>query len=94
MSSLLRKLLGMNWLLVLLAIALSIFGVMAIYSATYMRADVYLTEMWRRQIIWLVVGVAVFFGAALIDYRRWLNNIVFPLVMYLAGLGLLVLTHF
>ena len=94
MSSLLRKLLGMNWLLVLLAIALSIFGVMAIYSATYMREDVYLTEMWRRQIIWLVVGVAVFFGAALIDYRRWLNNIVFPLVMYLAGLGLLVLTHF
>jgi len=84
----------MNWLLVLLAIGLSIFGVMAIYSATYMREDVYLTEMWRRQIIWLVVGVAVFFGAALIDYRRWLNNIVFPLVMYLAGLGLLVLTHF
>jgi rod shape determining protein RodA len=94
MSSLLRKLLGMNWLLVLLAIGLSIFGVMAIYSATYMREDVYLTEMWRRQIIWLVVGVAVFFCAALIDYRRWLNNIVFPLVLYLAGLGLLVLTHF
>jgi rod shape determining protein RodA len=94
MSSLLRKLLGMNWLLVLLAVSLSIFGVMAIYSATYMRQDVYLTEMWRRQIIWLVVGVVVFFGAALIDYRRWLNNIVFPLLMYLIGLGLLVLTHF
>lgn len=94
MSSLLRKLLSMNWLLVLLAIGLSIFGVMAIYSATYMRQDVYLTEMWRRQIIWLVVGVVVFFGAALIDYRRWLNNIVFPLLMYLIGLGLLVLTHF
>ena len=94
MSSLLRKLLSMNWLLVLLAVSLSIFGVMAIYSATYMRQDVYLTEMWRRQIIWLVVGVVVFFGAALIDYRRWLNNIVFPLLMYLIGLGLLVLTHF
>lgn len=94
MSSLLRKLLGMNWLLVLLAVSLSIFGVMAIYSATYMRQDVYLTEMSRRQIIWLVVGVVVFFGAALIDYRRWLNNIVFPLLMYLIGLGLLVLTHF
>jgi rod shape determining protein RodA len=94
MSSLLRKLLGMNWLLVLLAVSLSIFGVIAIYSATYMRQDVYLTEMWRRQIIWLVVGVVVFFGAALIDYRRWLNNIVFPLLMYLIGLGLLVLTHF
>jgi rod shape determining protein RodA len=94
MSSLLRKLLGMNWLLVLLAVGLSIFGVMAIYSATYMREDVYLTEMWRRQIIWLVVGVVVFFAAALVDYRRWLNNIAFPLLLYLAGLGLLVLTHF
>jgi rod shape determining protein RodA len=94
MSSLLRKLLGMNWLLVLLAVGLSIFGVMAIYSATYMREDVYLTEMWRRQIIWLVVGVVVFFAAALVDYRRWLNSIVVPLLLYLVGLGLLVLTHF
>jgi rod shape determining protein RodA len=94
MSSLLRKLLGMNWLLVLVAVGLSIFGVMAIYSATYMREDSYLTEMWRRQIIWLVVGVVIFFAAALVDYRHWLNNIVFPLLMYLAGLGLLVLTHF
>jgi rod shape determining protein RodA len=94
MSTLLRKLLGMNWLLVLLAVGLSIFGVMAIYSATYMREDVYLTEMWRRQIIWLVVGVVVFFAAALVDYRRWLNSIVVPLLLYLVGLGLLVLTHF
>src|ERR1700730_17260870 len=94
MSSLLRKLLGMNWLLVLVAVGLSIFGVMAIYSATYMREDSYLTEMWRRQIIWLVVGVVIFFAAALVDYRHWLNNIVFPLLIYLAGLGLLVLTHF
>jgi rod shape determining protein RodA len=94
MSSLLRKLLGMNWLLVLLAVGLSTFGVMAIYSATYMREDVYLTEMWRRQIIWLVVGVVVFFAAALVDYRRWLNSIVVPLLLYLVGLGLLVLTHF
>jgi rod shape determining protein RodA len=84
----------MNWLLVLLAIGLSIFGVTAIYSATYMREDVYLTEMWRRQIIWLVVGVVVFFAAALVDYRRWLNSIVVPLLLYLVGLGLLVLTHF
>jgi rod shape determining protein RodA len=84
----------MNWLLVLLAVGLSIFGVMAIYSATYMREDVYLTEMWRRQIIWLVVGVVVFFAAALVDYRRWLNSIVVPLLLYLVGLGLLVLTHF
>jgi cell division protein FtsW (lipid II flippase) len=39
MSPYLRKLLGLNWLLVVLTIALAIFGVIAIYSATYMRTD-------------------------------------------------------
>src|SRR5580698_4387856 len=94
MNLLLRKLIGMNWLLLAVAVGLSIFGVMAIYSATYMRAEVYLTEMWRRQIIWLAIGIVVFFVAALIDYRAWLNHVSLPLIMYLGGLGFLVLTHF
>src|ERR1700738_3151077 len=94
MNTLLRKLVGMNWLLLATAVGLSIFGVMAIYSATYMREEVYLTEMWRRQIIWLSIGVAVFFVGALIDYRAWLNHVSFPLIMYLGALGFLALTHF
>jgi rod shape determining protein RodA len=84
----------MNWLLVALALCLSVFGVMAIYSATYMREEVYLTDMWRRQIVWLAIGIAIFFVAALIDYRAWLNHVSFPLIMYLGGLGFLGLTHF
>jgi rod shape determining protein RodA len=91
---LLRKLLGMNWLLLVLAVSLSIFGVMAIYSATYMREEVYLTEMWRRQIIWLAIGIGIFFVAALVDYRAWLQHVSFPLIMYLGGLVFLALTHF
>src|ERR1700738_463227 len=94
MDTFLRKLFGLNWLLVTLAIGLSIFGVMAVYSATYMREEVYLTEMWRRQIVWLAIGVVIFFVTALIDYRRLLNNVVVPLILYLSGLGFLVLTHF
>ncbi|HZC58384.1 MAG TPA: FtsW/RodA/SpoVE family cell cycle protein [Chthoniobacterales bacterium] len=84
----------MNWLLVAVAISLSVFGVMAIYSATYMREEVYLTDMWRRQIVWLAIGIGIFFVAALIDYRAWLNHVSFPLIMYLGGLGFLGLTHF
>ena len=94
MNLLLRKLIGMNWLLLAVTVGLSIFGVMAIYSANYMREEVYLTEMWRRQIVWLAIGIGVFFVAALIDYRAWLNHVSFPLIMYLGGLGFLVLTHF
>jgi rod shape determining protein RodA len=94
MNTFLRKLFGLNWLLVALAIGLSIFGVMAIYSATYMRDEVYLTEMWRRQIVWLAIGIVIFFVTAIIDYRSLLNNVVVPLILYLAGLGFLVLTHF
>jgi rod shape determining protein RodA len=94
MNSFLRKLLGMNWLLICLAIGLSVFGVIAIYSATYMREEAYLKDMWRRQIVFLVLGVAVFFVAALINYRFWLSSVIFPLLLYLAGLGFLVLTHF
>src|SRR5689334_18241302 len=94
MNSILRKLLGLNLLLVALVVGLSAFGVMAIYSATYMREEVYLTEMWRRQIVWLALGIVLFFVAALIDYRAWLNHVSFPLIMYLGGLGFLVLTHF
>jgi rod shape determining protein RodA len=94
MNSFLRKFLGMNWLLVALAVGLSIFGVMAIYSATFMREEVYLTEMWRRQIIWLAIGIVIFFVAAVVDYRAWMSNVSIPLIMYLGGLGFLALTHF
>ncbi len=94
MTLILRKLLRLNWILLLLTLGLAIFGVVAIYSATFMRQEAYLSEMWRRQIIWLVIGILVFFVAALIDYRSWLTNVMLPLLFYLAGLGLLVLVKF
>ena len=37
MTPLIRKLLGMNWILVATMLALSIFGVFAVYSATFFR---------------------------------------------------------
>lgn len=94
MNVFLKKLLAMNWLLAILAVGLSVFGVLAIYSATYMREESYLSGMWRRQILWLVIGLVVFIAAALIDYRSWLNNVTLPLILYLAGLGFLVLVRF
>lgn len=87
MTPLLRKILGMNWLLVLTMLALAVFGVYAIESAArhLPNGGGYYAE---RQKIWIIGGCVVFFATALVDYRwiRWLG-----IPMYLAGLGLMVM---
>jgi rod shape determining protein RodA len=91
MTPLLRKLLGLNWVLLLTMLALAIFGVVAIYSATYMREDSVATEFWRKQANWVAVGFLAFMVTSLIDYR-WVRWGALP--MYLAGIVFLVLTKF
>jgi len=87
----LRKILGLNWLLMAVMLALAIFGVIAIYSATYMREDPVAAEFWRKQANWVAVGFFAFIIVSLIDYR-WVRWGALP--MYLAGLGFLILTRF
>ncbi|MBT8044000.1 MAG: FtsW/RodA/SpoVE family cell cycle protein, partial [Verrucomicrobiae bacterium] len=86
MTPLLRKILGMNWLLVLTMLALAIFGVYAIESAArhLPRGGEFYAD---RQKMWIIGGCVVFFITALIDYRwiRWLG-----IPMYLAGLALMI----
>src|SRR3989440_10506467 len=91
MTPLLRKLLGLNWVLLITMLALAIFGVVAIYSATYMREDSIASEFWRKQANWVAVGFLAFMVTSLIDYR-WVRWGALP--MYLAGLGFLILTRF
>src|SRR5436190_17229635 len=91
MTPFLRKLLGLNWLLLITMLALAIFGVVAIYSATYMHGDSYTADFWRKQANWVVVGFFAFMIASLIDYR-WVRWGALP--MYLAGIVLLIMTHF
>src|SRR6201993_4797207 len=89
MTPFLRKLLGLNWLLLLVMLALAVFGVIAIYSATYMREDPVAVDFWRKQANWVVVGFFAFMVAMLIDYR-----LIFwgAAPMYVLGLVFLVLT--
>jgi rod shape determining protein RodA len=91
MTPFLRKLLGLNWLLLANMLALAIFGVIAIYSATYMREDSLSAEFWRKQANWVAVGFFAFMITSLIDYR-WIRWGALP--MYFAGLFFLVLTKF
>src|SRR5882762_10694021 len=73
MTPFLRKLLGQNWLLLLTMLALAIFGVVAIYSATSSRSDPYAADFWRKQANWVIVGVFAFMMTSLVHYRwvRW-----------------------
>src|SRR5262245_63442330 len=73
MTPLLRKLLGQNWLLLLIMLALAVFGVVAIYSATSTRSDPYAADFWRKQANWVAVGVFAFMLTSLVHYRwiRW-----------------------
>jgi len=89
MTPLLRKFLGSNWLIFGLMIALSVFGLMAIYSCTYMRDDPNYVNMWRKQTIWCVCGLVLFLTVSLVDYR-WLKWGALPL--YLGSIMFLVLT--
>jgi rod shape determining protein RodA len=91
MTPLLRKLLGLNWVLLLTMLALAIFGVVAIYSATYMREESVASEFWRKQANWVAVGFLAFMVTSLLDYR-WVRWGAVPL--YLAGLAFLVATKF
>ncbi|MEY2502653.1 MAG: rod shape determining protein RodA [Verrucomicrobiota bacterium] len=91
MTPLLRKLLGLNWVLLVTMLALAIFGVVAIYSATYMREESVASEFWRKQANWVAVGFLAFMVTSLIDYR-WVRWGALP--MYLAGIIFLVATKF
>src|SRR6202047_3124743 len=91
MTPFLRKLLGLNWILLIVMLALAVFGVIAIYSATYMREDPVATDFWRKQANWVVVGFFAFMVASLVDYH-WIRWGALP--MYLAGLFFLILTKF
>src|SRR5216117_2782510 len=91
MTPFLRKLLGQNWLLLLTMLALAVFGVVAIYSATSTRADANAVDFWRKQANWVAVGVFAFMLTSLIHYR-WIRWGALP--MYLAGIVFLILTKF
>ena len=59
----------MNWILFLLMFGLMIYGVYAIYSATWMIPG---QRFWKSQIVWILAALPVFFIISLVDYR-WIR---------------------
>lgn len=87
MTPYLKKFLSINWILVALMMALAIFGIIVIYSATVVRDDT--LTFWKKQAEWVMFGTLVFFVVSLIDYR-WIRWGALP--MYLVSIMLLILT--
>ncbi|QTN31769.1 FtsW/RodA/SpoVE family cell cycle protein [Akkermansiaceae bacterium] len=97
MTPFLRKILGLNWVLVFVMYALLIFGVFMIESAArhlpispekmkeFGSAGLYYAS---QQKMWIVVGSVAYFVAALIDYK-WIRWLGIPL--YAVSLGLMVM---
>ena len=90
MTPLFRKFLGLNWFLFLIMIGVLIFGVFAVYSATYMREGA-MALTFRRQMTFILLGLVIFFVVALTDYR-WIRWAALP--SYLGGLVLLIALRF
>lgn len=95
MTPFLKKILGMNWVLVFVMYGLLVFGVFMIESAArhlpvsrevlnqFGSAGAYYAWMQKR---WILIGSVVYFTVALVDYRwiRWLG-----IPFYVVSLGLI-----
>ena len=86
MTYFVRKLGGLQWPLLILVAILGLFGIFAIYSATWMRDQ----NFWSKQLVWLVLGLVVCLGVSMTDYH-WVRRFALP--VYLAGLAGLVAVH-
>jgi rod shape determining protein RodA len=97
MTPFLRKILGMNWVMVLVMYALLIFGVFMIESAArhlpvsperlkeFGSAGGYFAWMQKN---WILIGSIAYFAAALIDYK-WIRWLGIPL--YIASLVMMLM---
>jgi len=85
---------GVDIPLILAVVALVVFGLIMLYSASF---DFSFNEfgsptyMFTRQVKWLGVGILLAFGLSLFDYHRWRQTVVFAM---LATIGLLITVLF
>jgi rod shape determining protein RodA len=91
MTPLFKKLLSLNWILILNMVALIAFGVFAIYNASAYKEGAILSMKWREQIRYALMGVPIFLVASLIDYK-WIRWACIP--AYLVGIAGLIALEF
>ena len=74
---------GVDIPLILSVVALVVFGLIMLYSASFdfsFNTFGSPTYMFGRQVRWLLVGVALAFGLSLFDYHHWRRVVVFAML--------------
>src|SRR5215207_3526553 len=91
MTPLFRKFLGINWVLFINMMLLLAWGIWAIYNASSFREGPALAFKWRDQVVWAMIGMTVYFGTAITDYKwmRWGAPF-----LYIAGIAGLIAAKF
>lgn len=74
--------------ILIIALAICAIGILSIYSSTYQKDDEVYRDIYKRQIFWVLLGVALFLLISRFNYRR-LWDITY--ILYAIGLLLLFL---
>jgi len=77
-----------DWSILLVAVILSLIGVMTIYSATRPVLDAAQKTYYMRQLYWIVLSLITFFILISIDYRWFIK---FAYLIFLFGIVLLIM---
>ncbi|MDB6116097.1 MAG: mrdB [Lacunisphaera sp.] len=80
-----------DWITPVCIVLLCLFGLFFIYSAQHATEE----HDWMNQLVWLGLGLVVYLGTSLLDYRLWLKYahfvylpaLVFLLLVLIPGLG-------
>jgi rod shape determining protein RodA len=83
MASAYKSIRDIDWPLLLITLAISLVGILQIYSATH---ETKWHEAWWKQIIWLSGGVLVFWLASKIDYHTLMGHAYVFYGLSIAGL--------
>jgi len=83
-----RLLRRMDWSLVIAVMALMTIGVIFIFSASYRADDLPMPSFYKKQVVWVMIGAALYLALVLMDYHRFRDAAWW---LYAVGLVLLVL---
>ena len=81
-----RSIRDIDWVLLVVALAICGLGVLQIYSATH---DSIWHDAWWKQMIWIVVAITLMWLISIVDYHTLLNQVP---ILYIVSIAVLIAT--